>query len=131
MEKISTRQRRFGQLIQQELTLLIREKAEDPVLRSVVITAVHVAADLSVAKVYISDICDDIKASLKACAKAARFLRFQLAQRVDLRTVPELVFKADTSLSNANKLSQLIDQACAEDDNFKQQAPADHDDDNA
>lgn len=115
MKQVSTRQRRIGQLIHEQLTLLIRNETDDVRLHQIVITAVQVCSDLSTAKVFVSDQCDDIEERLKLLKNAASYLRRQLAGQLDFRTVPALVFVADTSLTYGNKLAKLIDDACEED----------------
>lgn len=121
MKQVSTRQRRIGQLIQEQLTLLIRNETDDVRLHNAVLTSVQVCSDLSTAKVYVSDQCDDIEERLKLLKNAAGFLRRQLASQLDFRTVPALLFVADTSLTYGNKLSQLIEDACQEDAAFNTQ----------
>ena len=46
---------------------------------------------------------------------AAGFLRSQLASRLTIRTVPQLLFEIDTSIERGVRLSRLIDDAVAED----------------
>lgn len=121
MPSNNTRQRRVAQLIQEELSLILRSDVDDPHLQKALITAVRVSADLSHAKIYLSDITDNADACLTAAKKAAKFLRFQLAQRIDLRAMPELSFKIDTSLTHGNQLSKLIDDVCLEDEKNRNQ----------
>lgn len=117
-QKVSTRQRRIAELLQQELTLLIRDKVDDPRLSNVLITAVQMSRDLSFAKVFISDQCDDLALRLKLLQNAVGFLRKHLATRIETRIVPQLSFVADTSLSSGNKLVELINQACLDDEAY-------------
>ena len=55
---------------------------------------------------------DDATAGLQ---HAAGFLRSELAQRMKLRIVPQLQFEYDESVERGMRLSQLIDEAVADD----------------
>lgn len=113
----TTRQLKMNDLIQQKLATLLLREVQDPRLQMVTISAVEVAKDLSLAKVYFSMIdtehtIDEIMAAFK---KASGFLRHHLAQTLDCRIVPVLHFVHDVSFDRADYLNRLIQKACDRD----------------
>jgi len=78
---------------------------------------VEVTPDTAYAKVYFTLLGDAarVKETTAALEHAAGFLRSELAHRLKLRVVPQLVFKYDASVERGMRLSQLIDAAVAED----------------
>lgn len=114
MPKDYSRSRRIAEQIQRELAELIRLELKDPRLGGLItITEVEVSADQSHAKVFFTllgdaEKIDETTAGLK---RAAGFLRTQLSQRMQLRMVPQLDFKYDTSVERGMKLTRLIDEA--------------------
>ena len=78
-----------------------------------------VTRDLSFAKVYISLLESDdekIAAIIKVLNHASGFIRSVLSQKLTARKVPQLSFVYDSSIRYGNRLSQLIDEAVAADD---------------
>ncbi|MBV4538047.1 MULTISPECIES: 30S ribosome-binding factor RbfA [Pseudomonas] len=120
MAKEYSRTQRIGDQMQRELAELIRREVKDPRVGLVTITAVDVSRDLGHAKVFITvmgqeDAPDAIKQSVKALNSAASFLRLHLGRSMQLRSVPQLHFHFDESVSRGVHLSALIERAVAED----------------
>jgi ribosome-binding factor A len=110
------RSRRIGEQIQRELSDVIRLELKDPRVSGLVtITEVEVSQDQSHAKVFFTILGDAAKVDETAAGlkRAGGFLRTQLAQRMKLRTVPQLEFKYDASVERGMKLTRLIDEAVA------------------
>lgn len=81
------------------------------------VTEVLVNHDLSVAKIYVSNLngrtaADDLLAVLN---RAMPYLRRQVAQRLALRNAPELRFYYDDSEERGRAMDLLIDQVRADD----------------
>ncbi|MCO8164132.1 30S ribosome-binding factor RbfA [Pseudomonas sp. 21LCFQ010] len=119
MAKEYSRTQRIGDQMQRELAQLIRREVKDPRLGLVTITAVDVSRDLSHAQVYVTvmgrDGNDEVAQSIKVLNTAAGFLRMQIGREMKLRTVPQLHFRYDESVSRGAHLSALIERAVAED----------------
>jgi ribosome-binding factor A len=83
----------------------------------VIVTAVKVSRDLSVAWVYFTSLDrDQDSADLQtAFVSAMGFLRSQLAKQLTVRQVPELRFKYDDSMQRGSAMDRLIDDAVAKD----------------
>ena len=100
----------MADLIQRELSELIRLELRDPRVGMVTITSVDVSPDLSHAKVFFTlldkKLLDETTHGLK---RAASFLRSQLSKRMSMYTTPELRFVYDESVERGDHLSRLID----------------------
>lgn len=116
MPKEFSRTRRVGEQIQRELADLIRSEVKDPRVGMVTVNAVEVSKDLGHAKVYIT-VMDEAQRqqTLDGLQRAAGFLRSELGRRMFIRSVPQLHFHYDESVSRGARLSSLIDQALADD----------------
>ncbi|NWG38371.1 MAG: 30S ribosome-binding factor RbfA [Hydrogenophilaceae bacterium] len=120
MPKDFPRSRRVADEIQRELAEIIRLELKDPRIGLITITGVEVTNDLEHARIFITRLTTKPAATshedvLHALRRAAGFLRSQLAQRMKLRLVPQLTFAYYESVERGMHLSQLIDQAIAED----------------
>jgi len=117
MSRDFSRAARIADQIQRDLSDLIRLEVKDPRVDLVTISAVDVSRDLSHAKVYVTSMAPghSPEQTTAALQHAAGFLRSQLARSLKLRTVPHLEFAYDPSVERGIRLSQLIDQAVAED----------------
>ena len=110
------RQQRVSELIHRELSQLLMREARDPRLAEVTITEVRITPDLLLARVYFSVLggAEAEKAARTGLESASGYLRSQLAARLSLRLVPELVFEADKSAEHGRRIDQLLDQIAAE-----------------
>ncbi|EIK93981.1 ribosome-binding factor A [Pseudomonas sp. M47T1] len=119
MAKEYSRTQRIGDQMQRELAQLIRREVKDPRVGLVTITAVDVSRDVGHAKVFITvmgqDSAEDIKQTIKVLNSAAGFLRVHLGKEMKLRSVPQLHFHYDESVTRGAQLSALIERAVAED----------------
>ncbi len=107
------RQRRVEDQIQKELSEIIRLELKDPGVGMVTITAVDVSPDLAHAKVFFTQLGDDLarKQAEAGLKRASSFLRQMLGKRIRLHNTPELHFSYDDSIDRGIHLSNLIDQA--------------------
>lgn len=119
MAKDYSRTQRVGDQMQRELAQLIPREVRDPRLGFITITAVEVSRDLGHAKVYITLMgeADEprIALNLEILNDAAGYLRMLLGKLMKLRSVPQLHFHYDESVSRGVHLSALIERAVAED----------------
>jgi ribosome-binding factor A len=117
VKKHSPRPRRIGDQIQRELAELLRQQVKDPRIGMVTVTAVDVSPDLSHAKIFVTHLggTEQAPAVVAALQHTAGYLRSELSHRLKLYSVPELRFYYDDSIETGLRLSQLIDDAVAED----------------
>ena len=111
MSGSSKRVRRMADLIQREVSMILRQHVVDPRLQQLVITLVDMTPDLKSARILFTvpdkEMVDD---ATQALAKASGFMRSQMAKTAELRYVPKLFFQYDAQLMQAEHLSNLIDQ---------------------
>lgn len=111
----SQRQLRVGELVRHALTqILDRGVVRDPDLAGVAITVseIRVSSDLRNATAYVMPLGgDDCEIVVEALRRAAPFLRRNLAARLDLRYVPNLLFEADATFDYAGRINQLLNDS--------------------
>lgn len=116
MAKGYKRSQRVGDLIQAALAEILQKEAQDMHLGIITVTSVDVAHDLSFAKVFISVLEDDkAKETLATLNASAKYLRYSLANAVELRIAPELRFIYDDSSARGSRISSLINDALKDD----------------
>lgn len=106
------RQEKLGELIAVELSDLLRMRMKDPRVGFASITHVEVSGDLRHAKIHVSVLGTEEEQAdtIRALKHATGFLRHELASRLVLRYMPELVFKLDTSIEQGSRILELIRQ---------------------
>ena len=110
MKRGQGRPQRLGDLIQRELSELIRLELRDPRVGMLTITSVDVSPDMSHAKVFFTMLeKDKLEDTLHGLKRSAGFLRSQLARRISMYTTPELRLAYDESVERGDRLSRLID----------------------
>lgn len=116
MSRDFTRSRRIEEQIQRVLSDMFRARINDPRLRLLVISAVKVSRDISVAWVYFSVLDKDqsVQEIEDALSAATGFLRAGLAKELTIRRVPELRFKFE-DVDKGMALERLIDKAVGKD----------------
>ena len=109
---------RIADQIQRELSRLLQFEMKDPRVNLATIQDVTVSRDLSFADVYFTLLGKGEEEGAEAeevLVKASGFLRSSLAQSLNTRTTPKLRFHYDMTPERTAHLSQLIDEARAED----------------
>lgn len=109
---MNQRMHRVQELILREIGVIIQTEMHDPRAKLVTVTAVRVSSDMSFAKVYFTVMAppDEIKAISKALDHAKGFLRSKIAERIEIKHIPELKFYYDDTLANADRLEQIFKQ---------------------
>ena len=103
---------RVNSLIRQEISQLLQRQVKDPRLGNfITVTQVSTSADLKYAKVFVSCIGskEEKQETLSVLAAASGFFRSELAGRLKLRYIPELIFQWDDSIERGDHLLKLID----------------------
>jgi ribosome-binding factor A len=115
--KSSARSARIAAQMQRSLAQMLRRDVKDPRVGNVTVTAVELAADLSVAHIRVLPFAGGHTSAevLTGLRSAAGFLRGQLARELELRHAPRLQFELDTELERAYRVSSLIDSAIRSD----------------
>ena len=108
----SQRQLRVGELVRHALSeILSRGDVNDAVLASRVITVpeVRMSPDLRVATAYVMPLGGkDTAPVLEALNRNRKFLRAEVAQRINLRYAPEIRFRPDETFEEASRIERLL-----------------------
>ncbi|MGX5735276.1 30S ribosome-binding factor RbfA [Bosea thiooxidans] len=129
----SQRQLRVGELIRHALAdMLSRGDIHDDVLASHVVTVpeVRLSPDLKLATAYIMPLGgQDVKPVLKALDGHKRYIRGEIAHRVNLKYAPDIRFRADESFAEAERIDALLDSEKVRRDTDRKPLKIDQDDD--
>ncbi len=108
----SQRQLRAGELLRHALSEIFRnEDIEDEELKGEIVTVaeVRMSPDLQHATVFASALSgknsDDLARALN---RHHRFLRGELARRIELKYVPDLAFRGDHAADAAGRIDELL-----------------------
>jgi len=101
--------------VQREIAEILRTEIDDPLIGFVTITDVEMSPDLKHARVYFSVLgCEREKAdATRGIRRAAKFIRGLLADRIELRYVPELRFYLDETAEKAQRIERLLREEAA------------------
>jgi ribosome-binding factor A len=109
---LSQRQLRVGELVRHILAdMLARGEVHDPVIQGHLITIpeVRMTADLRLATIYAMPLGGrDIDAVLAALNRNRRFLRGEIARRVNLKFAPDIRFAIDERFGEAERIEKLL-----------------------
>lgn len=106
------RMKRINDRIKQVLSVLLISKIDDPRLNGVSVTDVKVDRELDFANIYVSSL-DGAKSSREVIAAlnhARGYLKYEIAQEVDLRVMPRLRFFWDPTPEKADRIDSLLAQ---------------------
>lgn len=86
------------------------EKVKDPRVEGVTLTRVHLSDDLKHAKVYYSVLGgeDVVEQSQRGLDSATGYIKREIAVRIHLRSMPEIVFKHDPTLEWGGNLEKIF-----------------------
>ena len=108
----SQRALRVGELIRHAVSeMLTRGDVHDPVLegRLMTVPEVRMSADLRLATIYVMPLGGkDADAVVQALEDNKRFLRGEVAHRVNLKFAPELRFRLDDRFEEAERIEKLL-----------------------
>jgi len=98
------------------LNTVFRFETKDPRLQSVYVLEVRVSGDLRFARVFwrTEDGTPD-EDVLEALERGKGFLRKQVAEKLQIRFAPELVFERDTTLERGERVIGIIREVTAAD----------------
>jgi ribosome-binding factor A len=108
----SQRQLRVGELVRHAIAdMLTRGEVHDPVIEEHMITVpeVKMTADLRLATIYIMPLGGrDAQAVLAALDHNRKFLRGEIARRVNLKFAPDIRFRLDERFDEAERIDKLL-----------------------
>ena len=96
------------------MELMLRGSVRDPAAKDVVVSAVRMTDDLSIARVYVRVLeeidTDRQEAVVAALGRASGFLRHEIGQRLQLRHVPKLEFYWDEVVDSALRIESILQE---------------------
>ena len=101
--------RRIDEVMRKVIGSAIASDLEDPRIGFVTVTSVKTSPDLRHARVYIVPLGGgDAKPILEGLKRVKPFLRRELASRLTMRFIPDLIFAADTTFDEAERIARLL-----------------------
>src|SRR6478752_9802266 len=116
----SQRQLRVGELVRHAIAeMLSRGEVHDPVLEGHLITVpeVRMSPDLRLATIYVMPLGGrDAEAVVKALEANKKYLRGEVAHRVNLKFAPDIRFRLDERFEEAERIDRLLKQPAVQRD---------------
>ena len=135
MSREFSRTDRVAQQLHKEVASILQNefKNRDPRLGFVTVSGTDVSRDLSHAKIFVTFYSDDeqkIKEDLQILEDNKGFVRSLLAKRIRMRSVPNIHFMRDVSITEGIRISNIVTQTIKEDEAKAEQSggPADAED---
>jgi len=96
---------------------LLMQKVKDPRVKGITLTGAHISDDLKNASIYFSLIGneEDVRRAQAGLESAKGFIKREIGLSVNLRNVPDIIFKYDPTLETGNRLEKLFQKIKTED----------------
>lgn len=106
------RPERVQEALRQEISKIVQGEMKDPRIGFITITKVDLTKDLRYAKVYFSVLGEDKekKLALKGLNSAKGYVKGLIADRINLRFMPEIVFMVDESIEHTKHIYGILDK---------------------
>jgi ribosome-binding factor A len=108
----SQRQLRVGELVRHAIAeMLTRGDVHDPIIEGHLITVpeVRMTADLRLATIYIMPLAGrDADEVVTAFERHKKFLRGEIAHRINLKFAPDIRFRIDERFAEAERIDKLL-----------------------
>ena len=105
----NNRMQKVNEELRREISNIISLKLSNSAFKKglISVTKVDTTPDFKYAKVYVSMIGDK-KEVLKALKKSCGFIRTEIAQSVNLKYTPELIFEFDESIEYGDRIDNIL-----------------------
>ena len=105
---------KVSSLLKKEITLILQNDLENDLLRSnfINISKIDLTRDLQFCKIYITSTAEEEKRKeiVQELNLAKSYIRHTLGQRIEMRRVPEIIFKDDVVLDKGLSVLKLLDE---------------------
>lgn len=100
---------KLNSLFQKEISTILMQDLNDPKLGFATVSEVKTSGDLSSARVYFSFLGKNYKKrdGLDALNRSKGFIKSQLAKRLNMRKIPDLIFVVDDSIDKAMRIEEI------------------------
>ena len=107
IEKVSS-------LLKKEITLIMQNDLENDLIRDhfVNISKIDLSGDLQHCKIYINSRAEELvrKENVESLNIPKSFIRHNLGQRIEMRRVPEIIFKDDIVIDKGLSVLKLLEE---------------------
>lgn len=106
----SRRVLKAAEAIREVVSMAILTEVRDPRVKNVTVTLVELAPDMKSAKIHVSIMGDEKqqRLSLLGLQNSAGFLQSRIADRIDTRYTPRLVFELDKGVKNSLEVARIL-----------------------
>lgn len=108
----SQRQLRVGELVRKSLSeVFLKSEIQDSDLVgiTIIVSEVALSPDIRNATIFVSAFgSDQLDVVTNALNRHSKFLRGELARRVELKFIPSLEFRVDTSYENSSRIERVL-----------------------
>ena len=105
---------KVSSLLQKEITLILQNDFENDLIRDhfVNISKIDLSGDLQHCKIYITSTAQDkVRKEIVANLNTAKSsIRYTLGKRIEMRRVPEIIFKDDVVLDKGLSVLKLLEE---------------------
>ncbi len=110
MDKSSNRLARVEEELKRQISQVINYELKNPDVTGMVsVTKVKVTPDLRFARIFVSVLnSKNLKKTLDGLKESSGFVRSRVANTVNLRTTPQLVFEYDESIVYGEKIDAIL-----------------------
>ena len=108
----SNRMARVNEELKREISNIINQEVKNSNVTGMIsVTKVKTSPDLKYAKVSVSVInSKNVKQTLVGLKAASGFIRSRVAEKINLRITPELVFELDESLVYGERIDKILEE---------------------
>jgi len=109
--------RRVASDVKEEAGRIVAQELKDPRIGMTSVVSVDMSPDLKIATIFLS-ILDHQNAedTIEGLNNAKGFIRSELADRLNLKYVPELRFEIDKSIQRGERVERILDELKEEDE---------------
>jgi ribosome-binding factor A len=94
------------------MSYLLQRELKDPRIGFTTVTAVEVTPDLKYARIFVSVLGtpEEQKATMDALTSSKGFIRRELANRMDIRFIPDIQFRLDRGAEYSENITRLLNE---------------------
>ncbi len=105
---------KVSSLLKKEISIILQNDLENDLLRShfINISKINLTGDLQYCKIYItSTAAEDVRKEIVDNLNLSKsFIRHTLGQRIEMRRVPDIIFKDDTVLEKGLSVLKILEE---------------------
>ena len=105
---------KVSSLLKKEITLILQNDLENDLLKSnfIYISKIDLTGDLKFCKIYVTSSAEERikKEIIDNLNLTKNFIRHTLGQRIEMRRIPEMIFKDDTVLKKGLSVLKILEE---------------------